>query len=84
MKQFITMFAIALLVGCESAVLVNNRPEREPDWNAPATPTEPRQARSEIGPDAEFERAQTTAAPSTQPADQTIETKNTRVESNSN
>lgn len=48
MKRFAALFSIGLLVGCESAVLVNNRPERTPDWNAPATPSEPQQASASV------------------------------------
>ena len=83
MKKFAALLAAGMLVGCESAVLVNNRPERTPGMEN-ATPAEQTQQASDTsGPDMNLGRAQTAGA-TTQPADQTVNTSNTRIESQSN
>jgi hypothetical protein len=81
MKKFVALLAVGMMVGCESAVLVNNRPEREQDWNA-TTPSQPRTASADASANMDVEGAQTAAT--TQPADQTVETRDTRIESHSN
>lgn len=86
MKRFVALLAAGMLIGCESAVLVNNRPERTPGMEdvTPATPAEQtQQASGSQSADMDLDRAQTAGA-TTQPADQQVETSNTRIESHSN
>lgn len=86
MKQFLLVSVGALLIaGCESAVLVNNRPEREPNWEAAspeAAPTaaEPETASGTVSAD---ESGRVEEAPTTQPADQRVETQDVTIESHS-
>ncbi len=83
MKRFAILLAAAALMGCEGAVLVNNRPERTTPGIESPTPAEPTQQASDTTTaDMDLERAQTAGA-TTQPADQTVETSNTRIESQS-
>ena len=75
---------VAALAGCEGSVLVNNHPPKEPDYNAPAasSTTQPSaSANTSFSDNAQTSSA--SIAPSTQPADQTVQTKNTRIESSS-
>src|SRR5829696_4461826 len=85
MKRLPALVAAVMLVGCESAVLVNNRPERTaPDGlNSPTPAEQTQQASDTTSADMELDRAQTAGA-TTQPADQQVETSNTRIESQSN
>jgi hypothetical protein len=94
-RMAITLAAAGILAGCESSVLVNNRPERTPDWNATAAASSQEQAGSQTqarstdtpGSADEAMTAGGTVGPSTQPsreADQTVRTKHTTIESQSN
>ena len=89
MKRFAIVLAAAGLMGCEGAVLVNNRPERTtPGMESPTPAEQTQQASDTTAADMDLERAQTAGA-TTQPspssaADQTVETTNTRIESQSN
>jgi len=80
--RFAMIVSAGMLVGCEGAVLVNNRPDRNGTTTAPAAPTEAKQASATIPPDSTNLNDARTAA-TTQPADQTVQTKNTRIESHS-
>ena len=85
MERLMALLAAAMLVGCEGAVLVNNRPERNaPRMDSPTPAEQPQQA-SDLQPSNmdDEDRAQTAGA-TTRPADQTVETTNTRIESQSN
>ena len=73
MNKWIIAMAATALVGCESAVLVNNRPPTGTDVNAG---DQSQQASATIDAD----RTQESGA-TTRPAEQTVETKNTRIES---
>lgn len=87
MRQILLVSVGAMLVvGCESAVLVNNRPEREPNWEtaspqAAPTVAEPETASGTVSAD---ETGRFEAAPATQPSDQRIETQDVTIESQSN
>ena len=95
MRQVLMLAALGAmaLAGCEAGVLVNNRPERERDWeNQPtqSTPTsaEPETASGTIEAD---ESGRVSAASTTQPsaaqpaaADQRLETQDVKIESHSN
>jgi hypothetical protein len=86
MKRFALVLAAAALMGCEGAVLVNNRPERTtPGIESPTPAEQTQQASDTTAADMDLDRAQTAGA-TTQPssADQTVETTNTRIESQSN
>ena len=84
MKRMAALLAAVMLVGCESAVLVNNRPERTaPGMDSPTPAEQTQQASDTTGPDMAMERAETAGA-TTRPADQQVETSNTRIESQSN
>jgi hypothetical protein len=84
MKRFAILLAAAALMGCEGAVLVNNRPERTaPGMESPTPAEQTQQASDTTAADMNVDRAQTAGA-TTQPADQTVETTNTRIESQSN
>ena len=74
---FIGLTVLAL-VGCESAVLVNNRPDRAP---ADANLDNQSQTASATIERSDDEQAQAAAA--TQPADQRVNTKNVQIESQS-
>jgi hypothetical protein len=81
MKRLAFITLAGMLIGCEGAVLVNNRPERgnmNTGGPTPAQTASERQSPSDMN----IEDGARTAA-STQPADQTVETKNTRIESHS-
>ena len=75
---------VAALAGCEGSVLVKNHPPKEPDYNAPAasSTTQPSASLNTSAAD-NAQTSSATLAPSTQPADQTVQTKNTRIESRS-
>jgi len=81
MKKIAALLVAGMLIGCEGAVLVNNRPERSTPYNSGPTPA---QTAAERQPptDMDIESGARTAA-TTQPADQTVQTKNTRIESHS-
>ena len=99
MRQFLMLAALGAmaLAGCEAGVLVNNRPERETNWEAQerqqSAPTmaEPETASGTIQAD---EAGRIEAAPTTQPsgstsagpadADQRLETQDVKIESQSN
>ena len=86
MKRFAIFLAAGMLVGCESAVLVNNRPERSnPMADSPTPVREPQQASATTPPEItdDAEGAQTAAGATTQPADQSVETSNVRIQSQS-
>ena len=81
--MLVSLGAMAV-AGCESAVLVNNRPEREPNWEQRSTPTaaEPETASGTVAAD---ESGGVDVAATTRPsADQTVKTKDVRIESQSN
>ena len=82
MKRVLAVLAVTSLMGCESAVLVNNRPEREPDYNAPAAQQQPETASATTPPD-NANGAQTASDRQNADADQTVETKDIRIESQS-
>ena len=85
MRQILLLVGLGAMVlaGCEAGVLVNNRPEREPNWEAQSTPTpaEPETASGTIAAD---ETGQVESSATTQPADQRIETQDVKIESYSN
>lgn len=91
-KILATTMVTAGLMGCESAVLVNNRPDRtgpSEDATSPADQSQPASATFR-GEDATIESrtSSATTRPSVNtdaamPADQTVHTKNTRIESHS-
>lgn len=95
MKTAAIGIVAAGLFGCEGAVLVNNRPEREGrDWNQPAaTPSNDAQnASATVGTDENQAQPASvqvmpddanTSAPATRPADQKVQTGNTKIESSS-
>ena len=87
MRQFLLVCVSAMLAaGCETGVLVNNRPEREPDWETSSpqgapTAAEPETASGTLSAD-QTGRVENT--PATQPADQRLETQDVTIESYSN
>ena len=85
MKRFAVLLVAAALMGCESAVLVNNRPDRTaPGMESPTPAEQTQQASDTTAADMDLERAQTAGATTQPSADQTVETSNTRIESHSN
>ncbi len=97
MKRFAIVVAAGMFIGCESAVLVNNRPERTPGMEQ-ATPGQEETAANRIndniadragsdgvnvnaaaGDSVNADRAN--AASDSQPSDQTVETKDIRINS---
>ena len=84
MKRLVALLAAGMLVGCESAVLVNNRPERTaPGMDSPTPAEQTQQASDTTAADMDIDRAETAGA-TTRPADQQVETSNTRIDSQSN
>ena len=72
-----------ILAGCEAGVLVNNQPEREPNWQtsspqAAPTAAEPETASGTVSAD---ETGRVRSEPTTRPADQRIETQDITIES---
>ena len=83
MKTLAVGGLVAALAGCEGSVLVNNHPPKEPDYNAPAASTTQPSASANVSAADNAQTSSASIAPSTQPADQTVQTKNTRIESSS-
>lgn len=83
MKRIAVLVAAMALVGCEGAVLVNNRPERSTTIDSPTPAEQTRQASDITAPEMNLDRAETAGA-TTRPADRSVETSNTRIESQSN
>jgi hypothetical protein len=79
MRKAAAGMVVFAMVGCESAVLVNNRPDRGTATDYQDNESQTAAARI----DEEYkDRAQLSGA-TTQPADQRVNTKNVRVESQS-
>ena len=105
MKRIIALLAAGMLVGCEGAVLVNNRPMPRPaeaelqqpeevetaganvqaqtDADMSQSDLEAQQAGSTIDPAENYDAAEADDEANDQPADQTVETSNVRIESKS-
>ena len=79
-RRIIAGSVVLTLLGCESAVLVNNRPDRGTDLNNPADQSQTASAR--IDADADNQDEAVTAAATTQPSsDQRVNTKNVEINS---